>query len=166
MVAYPATHAMEVFHRHQAQAENQPGPSPMFIGIGAKDDGSDRPHQKARAKYHQNQSQRDKWISARKENLADRRSIIAEHHKVIHFQEIAARKEANNCPDLRLRSQLQALSSCIHVKAVKQVSLKAIRAQPVRTEANSGKKLHPLEKPLAAAVLDAHLAASLIDSCR
>ena len=85
--------------RHQRQGENQTGTPSIAVGISSQNDCAKRSHEKARTKRHERQNQRYIGSTAWKKRLPDVRSVITEHHEVIHFQEVSA-GHAHDCPDL------------------------------------------------------------------
>ena len=71
--------------------ELQALPTPVAVDIRAQHDSADRPHEEARAEGHERQKETGELVARRKESLANGFGIIAEHHEIIHFEEIAAR---------------------------------------------------------------------------
>src|SRR5438132_1170955 len=61
----------------------------MNIHVRTKHDRTQRPHEETGAKSHQRQHQRDEGYAAREESVPNGRGVVAEHHEVVHFQEIS-----------------------------------------------------------------------------
>ena len=88
--------------RHQPERQQESLAASVVIDVRAEHDRAERTHQVPGAKRHQRHHQRRELAAARKERAADGDGVIAEHHEVVHLEEIAAR-DANDRPGFRFR---------------------------------------------------------------
>ena len=90
MLAYDGTTATDsVPTAIRASVIRRPWRRPPVVDVSAEHDRAQRPHQKARAEGGQRQHQRKEFAAAREERFRDVRGVIAEHHEVVHLEEIA-----------------------------------------------------------------------------
>src|SRR5262249_59685993 len=73
----------------------------MVVDIGAQNDSTERTHQIARPESHERKHQRRVFVVRRKKGAPDRRSVISEHHEVVHLEEISQR-DANYGSDFAI----------------------------------------------------------------
>src|SRR5262249_37386650 len=73
----------------------------MMVDIRTQNYSTERTHQVASAERHEGKHQRRVFVLRRKERAPNRRGVIAEHHKVVHLEEISQR-DANYGSDLAI----------------------------------------------------------------
>src|ERR1700738_4927459 len=62
----------------------------MTVDVGTQDQGPERSHKEADAESGERKHQGGKLTVLRKKSFADGRGIVAEDHKIVHFEEISA----------------------------------------------------------------------------
>jgi hypothetical protein len=75
---------------HQPQGQQEAGPAPPAVDVRSQDDGADGAHEEGGSVGREGQEERGRLVALGEIGTADGGGEVAEHHEVVHLQEVAA----------------------------------------------------------------------------